>query len=80
MASQMSDAARRVLHRVALDEDLPLDGWEHYFTGMSDDGASVFHFDRAPEDGHGWLCVIVDAEGTRVDWEQSMRPKLGDES
>jgi len=72
----MSDSARHVLNVVALRENLPLGGWEHYFSGMSDDGVSTFHFDRAPEDGAGWLKVIVDADGMRVDWTESKHPEL----
>lgn len=74
--TSMSDAARRVLNAVAIRENLPVDGWEHYFTSMGDDGVSVFHFDRAPEDGAGWLRVVVSAEGYEVDWSESRRPEV----
>jgi hypothetical protein len=71
----MSDAARRILNVVALREGLPLDGWEHFYTAAGDDGATVFSYDRAHKDGAGWLHVISDADGVRVDWEQSRRPE-----
>lgn len=61
---RMTDAARRVLNVVALREDLPVDGWDHYLTGAGDDGVSTFHYDRP--DGR-CLIVNVSAEGHVVD-------------
>ena len=42
----MTDTARHILNQACIANDLPLDGWEHYYTGISDDGESVFIFDR----------------------------------
>lgn len=79
--SKMTDAARHVLnvailrHAESTGHRLPLDGWEHYYTGMSDDGVSAFSFDRAPEDTGGWLRVVIDGEhAPHLDPEQSGGP------
>ena len=75
--SSMTPAARRVLFDACATNDLPLDGWDHYFTAMSDDGVSVFSYDRAPEAGAGWLRVLVSNHGdtVTVDWSESRRPE-----
>lgn len=78
----MSAPARHVLnvailrHEEATGERLPLDGWEHYYTGLGDSGESVFAYDRAPEDGHGSLRVVTDESGHHIDWEQSRAPEV----
>src|SRR5690242_2270583 len=41
----MSPTARHVLNVIALREELPLDGWNHYLRSISDDDVSVFYFD-----------------------------------
>lgn len=58
----MSAAARHVLHVAILrDVDLPVAGWEHWFTASGDDGVGVFYFSNA--DAGIDLNVRTTAEG-----------------
>jgi hypothetical protein len=74
----MTTSARHVLnvailrHEAKTGERLPLRGWEHYATTLGDDGLGRFHYDRAPEDGHGWLVVVTGGDdAARIDWRES---------
>ena len=59
----MTDAAQHLLNQVCLANDLPLGCWEHFYTGVSDEGESVFMFDR-PE---MTLKVTRTGEGDNVE-------------
>lgn len=60
----MSDAARHILNQAILREALPADDqWEHYLTGMSDAGASVFLFD------HPECSLRVEISGDTIAYE-----------
>lgn len=67
MGTRMTPAARRVLEQ-ALEQlpEFPRDGWEHYFTALTDAGVGTFSYDRAPEDGAGWLTIDSTAAGVTV--------------
>jgi hypothetical protein len=60
-------AASRVLAAICEQEGLRRDGWDHYATSVGDDGRSRFHFDRAPEVGHGGFVVVVDGAGGELE-------------
>jgi len=78
MSSTMTDAARRVLHVAILRYEqeagpdsatLPLDGWEHYSTGTTDEGISTFGYDRA--DGRSLYVTVGNYHGPTIDRERS---------
>jgi hypothetical protein len=60
----MSPSARRMLERACEQEGLDPAGWEHYSTGITDDGASAFGYDR--EDGALLRVIVVPAAGLRI--------------
>lgn len=72
--TSMSDPARHVLNVVCLRESLPVDGWEHYLTSMSDDGVGVFTYDRP--DGTT-LRVYCSADGYRHELVPPRAPFTG---
>lgn len=79
-ALAMTPAARRVL-AAALDSlpDFPRGGWEHYYTAIGDEGVGTFSYDRAPEDGAGWLTVDSTPAGVvvRESFYDPHGPKVG---
>lgn len=44
--------------------DLPVTGWEHYLTGMADDGTGTFHYDRPDENGQISHAIQVRCHGS----------------
>ncbi len=58
--TSMTPAAQRELNVAALRLGLELEGWEHYLTAMTDEGSSVFAYDRESGDT---LRVEITSEG-----------------
>lgn len=75
-AATMSVPARHVLNvailRAASERgiELPVDGWEHYFTGLGDDGLGTFAYDRT--DGRSLIVRTGGEQGHTIDFERSI--------